>query len=239
MAGGHDIDPGQAAEFVARLQGLHVLVLGDLMLDRFVWGQVSRISPEAPVPVVHVTRETEYPGGAANVARNLSDLGVSVSLVGITGTGSAGDTLLNLLENARIVSDGIQRLEQGITTVKTRIISRQQQIVRFDHEQPFKLGRNEEAKLVADVDAISKTADAIIIEDYGKGLISQAMADEVIRIGSRRGIPVAVDPSPSNLLSYVGATAVTPNRHEVCVAAGVSVATDDSGLLGAGQRLLS
>lgn len=187
MTGGHDIDPGPAVEFVARLQGLHVLVLGDLMLDRFVWGQVSRISPEAPVPVVHVTRETEYPGGTANVARNLSDLGVSVSLAGITGTGPGGDTLLNLLEH-------------GATTVKTRIIARQQQIVRFDHEQPFKLSRNEEAKLVADLDAISKTADAILIEDYGKGLISQAMVDEVTRIGSPPGNPgggrsIAIEPT--------------------------------------------
>jgi D-beta-D-heptose 7-phosphate kinase/D-beta-D-heptose 1-phosphate adenosyltransferase len=196
-----------------------VLIAGDLILDEFVWGDVSRISPEAPVPIVHVTGESWYPGGAANVARNVRELAVNVSILGVTGDDEHGRRLSRILEDAGVDTSGIIRDPARSTIVKTRVIAKHQQVVRVDRERPSTNPVLPEA--IERLRAMPSSMDAVIVSDYAKGFLTQKLADELLRRDVRRPI-VTVDPSPLNPIDWSGATAIKPNRSEALRAAGVS-----------------
>lgn len=198
-----------------------MLVVGDLMLDRFLWGRVSRISPEAPVPVVDITQESSYPGGAANVARNLRPFCRSVVVAGIAGADAEGIELAERLREEGIDTDCLIIDPDRPTTVKTRVIARQQQMVRFDRERR---GRLSQQVLERALDSIAKMlpeVDAVIFEDYGKGFLTQELVDGVTALAHRSGCVTTVDPNPTNPLDWSGAFCVKPNRSEAFAAAGV------------------
>jgi D-beta-D-heptose 7-phosphate kinase/D-beta-D-heptose 1-phosphate adenosyltransferase len=231
-------------ERIARFAGMRILVIGDLMLDEFIWGKVSRISPEAPVPVVDVTGETYYPGGAANVARNLRELGAETTLLGLAGADRSGDRLCSLLEEAGIRTAGVMRDANRPTTVKTRIIARNQQVVRVDRERIAPLDTAQRERMTAFVCEAMQHADGIVVADYGKGALDQPLADHIGRVARDRGKVLAVDPHPHTPLVWTGATAIKPNRIEAFHAAGmrltppVDPATQDQPLLRAARALL-
>lgn len=214
------------------------------MLDEFVWGKVSRISPEAPVPVVEVSRESSYPGGAANVARNLAEFTRTVRVLGAVGADSYGRQLRDLLGAEGIQTDCLVEAEGFPTIVKTRIIARQQQVVRVDREKRTAPTETTLARMLAQVERVLPETDAIIFEDYGKGLLVQAFKDAVAAKAAARGIVIAVDPNPGNPLDWSGVHVIKPNRSEAFAAAGVPAgepADDplaDGPLLEVGRRLI-
>lgn len=200
---------------------LRVLVIGDVMLDRFLWGNVTRISPEAPVPVVQVTRESSYPGGAANVARNLAPFVRTVHLLGLAGTDAHAAHLCGLLEETGIDVSGILQDPDRETIVKTRVIARSQQVVRIDREQPHPTNPAILDRLWSWLEPRLGDIDAIILEDYAKGFLTQALVDGLAtRLAGRRMI-LTVDPNPGNPLHWKGVTAIKPNRKEAFAAAGL------------------
>ena len=231
-------------EIVKGMSTRRVLAAGDLMLDEFIWGKVSRISPEAPVPVVAVDRETFYPGGAANVARNLHQFTPKTSVLGLAGEDAAGARLRDLLAAGGIGTAGVVT-RSGPTTVKTRIIARTQQVVRVDRELAEPAGPAQRKALLAALDAALPETDAIILEDYGKGFFDEEMSTEIIRRARAAGCVVAVDPNPGNPLSWRGASVVKPNRHEAFAAAGIPWSEpsahplEDKQLLKVGETLLA
>ena len=231
-------------EIIGKMSGRRILTAGDLMLDEFIWGKVSRISPEAPVPVVAVDRETSYPGGAANVARNLHEFTANTSVFGLAGEDAAGARLRDLLAAGGIGMEGVVT-RAGPTTVKTRIIARTQQVVRVDRELVEPAGPAQRKALLAALDAALPQADGVILEDYGKGFFDEEMSGEIIRRARAAGCVVAVDPNPGNPLAWHGATVVKPNRHEAFAAAGLpwsepaSHPLEDKQLLTAGETLLA
>jgi rfaE bifunctional protein kinase chain/domain len=221
-----------------------VLVAGELILDEFIWGKVSRISPEAPVPVVEVVRETCNAGGAANVARNLREVIDEVHILGLAGVGANADRLHEILVACGIRLDCVQVDPAYPTITKMRIIARTQQVVRVDREQatPFTPAQRERA--LEQFSRLLPTLDAVVLEDYNKGLLDQALADELIRLTRAAGKIVTVDPNPANQIAWRNVTSVTPNRHEAFSAAGipwsdpVDPPARDEALLRVGARLL-
>jgi len=238
------MDRSRFRPIVDRFAAQRIVVVGDLMLDEFVWGKVSRISPEAPVPVVSVTSQSHYPGGAANVARNVREFTAHIAVMGVAGTDSAGDHLLHLLQGSGIDITGVQRDASWTTTLKTRIIARNQQVVRVDRERKATLTEAQIDHLQAHLESITGEVDGAIVADYGKGLLTQPIADSICHWAHRHGKILTVDPHPHTLLDWRGATAVKPNRSETFIAAGVPFSdpvepvVSDRALLEAGKRLL-
>ncbi len=200
---------------------MRLLVIGDLMLDEFVWGKVGRISPEAPVPVVEVSRESCYPGGAANVARNLREFSSHIGVIGLVGEDRHGEQLIDLLRQEKIDTRLCVQAAEFPTIVKTRIIARQQQVVRVDRE---KIARPKEEQIAAIVDTVVRTlpeVDALIFEDYGKGLITQRLVSEIAAAARAQGKVIAADPNPRNPIDWRDFSVVKPNRSEAFHAAGI------------------
>jgi D-glycero-beta-D-manno-heptose-7-phosphate kinase len=206
-------------ELLREFSRKRILVIGDLMLDEFVWGRVSRISPEAPVPVVEVIRESYYPGGAANVARNIREFTPSVSVMGLIGEDTHAEKLRKLLGENGIGLEGLINDPTFQTIVKTRIIARHQQVVRVDRERLHSLGGEAQAFCVEKVREMLGHLDAVIFEDYGKGLLQQNFVDNVTALARGAGKLVTADPNPHNPLIWRGITAVKPNRIEAFAAA--------------------
>lgn len=237
------IFPSRLQELLGRFRRQRVLVIGDLMLDEFIWGRVSRISPEAPVPIVEVTEESAFPGGAANVARNLREFTPGVSVMGIVGEDAHAQRLRGLLVETGINLEGVQSSPGCRTTVKTRVIARQQHVVRFDRETPAAPGPEVHARALAHLESALPELDAIIIEDYAKGFLTQEFVDAVGALAQRAGKVLTVDPNPRNDLRWTGATAIKPNRSEAFHAAGVRLSEPvdppeaDPALLAVGARL--
>ncbi len=231
------------AGLLARFAGCRILVVGDLMLDEFIWGKVSRISPEAPVPIVNVTGESYYPGGAANVARNVREFTAHVALMGLAGSDANGDRLLGLLASAGIDTTCVQRDATLSTITKTRIIARNQQVVRVDRERKPVLTGAQTACAIEQLDRITAGVDAIVVADYGKGFVTQPLADHLCRTARDHGKILTVDPHPHTSLEWAGVTAVKPNRPEAFIAAGmppsepVTPVLSDEALLHVGQLL--
>ena len=199
---------------LARFHGRRVLVVGDLMLDQYIRGSVSRISPEAPVPVVRVTGESYIPGGAGNVVSNLAALGASVSVVGVVGEDEAGRRLLEQFRSQHAAVGGVCVDVDRQTTQKCRVVAERQQAVRFDRETVGPLSHLTEKRLLTSLaDEIAK-AEAVILSDYGKGVIGPKLLAAAIPAARRRGIPVTVDPKPEHFRKYRGVTCVTPNTSE-------------------------
>jgi D-beta-D-heptose 7-phosphate kinase/D-beta-D-heptose 1-phosphate adenosyltransferase len=198
-----------------------ILVIGDVMLDHFIWGHVRRISPEAPVPIVEVTREEFYPGGAANVARNISPFSPHTHLMGRVGKDSAADRLRDLLIADKVDPAPLLVHDTLPTISKARVSARQQQIVRVDREKLLPLTADELAEIEKRLRALAPNLDAIILEDYGKGFMTTALMQLVSKIAAEHKLIVTVDPSPRNPLPWSGVTLVKPNRLEAFAAAGL------------------
>lgn len=198
-----------------------ILVIGDVMLDHFIWGHVRRISPEAPVPVVEVTKEEFYPGGAANVARNISPFSTHTHLMGRVGRDMAADKLRALLTADQIDPAPLLVHETLPTISKARVSARQQQIVRVDREKLMPLADDELVEIEERLRKLAPDLDAIILEDYGKGFITTPLMQLVARIAAEHKLIVTVDPSPRNPLPWSGVTLVKPNRLEAFAAAGL------------------
>jgi len=197
-----------------------ILVIGDLMLDEFIWGNVRRISPEAPVPVVEVVRESSFPGGSANVARNLREFSRHVSVLGLIGVCSHAAQLRRLLAEHQINLDYLQEDPAYQTIVKTRIIAGHQQVVRVDREKKTALTSMQTDRVVSQVETLLPGLDAIIFEDYGKGLLQQDLVDRISASAKKTKTVLTVDPNPNNRLSWNSVTAITPNRSEAFSSAG-------------------
>ena len=225
-------------KIISKFQDAKILVIGDLMLDEFLWGDVSRISPEAPVPVVQVRSESFMPGGAANVVNNIHALGSTVHVAGVVGTDERGRILTDELEKkgldvAVIVFDG-----ERPTTLKTRVIAHHQQVVRIDKENSGELSGGVIDQIIDYVKKIIDDIDAIIIEDYGKGVIAPRVLQDVLRLAKRHKKIVTVDPKEEHFHYYKGVTAITPNHHEAANAVGMKIKDEDS-LVKIGGALLN
>ncbi len=208
------VETQRLAGIVEKFARQRVLVIGDAMLDEFVWGKVSRVSPEAPVPVVEVTRENWYPGGAANVARNLREFAGAVDLMGLTGADAEAGRLRALLTEEGVGIDCLAQDPGRRTTVKTRIVARQQQVVRVDREQKLPPSAAQTEAALACFERLLPELDAVIVADYAKGFLVQDFADRVSPAVAGAGKILTVDPTPKNPLRWRGATAIKPNRHE-------------------------
>jgi D-glycero-beta-D-manno-heptose-7-phosphate kinase len=231
-------------EILDRASSRRITVIGDLMLDEFVWGKVGRISPEAPVPVVEVTGESFYPGGAANVARNLREFVEGVAIIGLLGKDRSGQHLLDLLSEQKIDTSNTVEEATFHTIVKTRIIARHQQVVRVDREKFVGPSAPQIGKVVAAVRKNIPEIDAIIFEDYGKGFLSTELVSQIADAARGAGKIVAADPNPRNLVQWRGLTVIKPNRTEAFLAAGIpsgdpdTVPSQDADLKRAGETLL-
>ncbi|MFA5101078.1 MAG: D-glycero-beta-D-manno-heptose-7-phosphate kinase [Candidatus Omnitrophota bacterium] len=202
------------SSYITKFARARVLVIGDLILDEYVWGAVDRISPEAPVPVVWAKERKFVPGGAANVANNLRSLGAQVSLSGVVGKDHYRDIMLKELR-IRGIDTGAVIAEKGRqTTLKSRIFAAHQQVVRVDWENVEPIRKTTEQKLDEYIAAALKKFDAVIIEDYGKGVFTNSLLSRIISLSRKLGTIITVDPKEDNFESYGGVTAITPNRKE-------------------------
>jgi rfaE bifunctional protein kinase chain/domain len=232
-------------DILARAKSKRILVIGDLMLDEFVWGKVGRISPEAPVPVVEVTGESFYPGGAANVARNLREFSSKVAVVGMFGADRGGRQLRELLVEQNIDTNGAVEDSGFPTIVKTRIIARNQQVVRVDREQLRSPAPAHVSRVVRNLQRDLAKIDALIFEDYGKGFLSVDLVRQISERAIAAGKIVTADPNPQHPVNWKKLTAVKPNRNEAFLAAGlpwsdpVETPEKDKPLLKAGETLLA
>jgi D-beta-D-heptose 7-phosphate kinase/D-beta-D-heptose 1-phosphate adenosyltransferase len=217
--------------------GGRVLVVGDVMLDQFIYGSVERISPEAPVPVVDVQDETFMLGGAANVLHNIRELGGVSTVCGIIGDDIYGRKTKQLFREVKAPTDGLIEVKGRGTSKKTRIIAHSQQVVRFDKEEKNSITKATIKKLISYIRANIKKYDAVIISDYGKGVITKELAAAVVEICVKKGRAIVVDPKPENLSFYKLTTSMTPNHHEAGLAAGIKI-TDDKTLEKAGKKIL-
>jgi D-beta-D-heptose 7-phosphate kinase/D-beta-D-heptose 1-phosphate adenosyltransferase len=206
---------------LGNLAKCRILVIGDVMLDHFIWGHVRRISPEAPVPIVEVTKEEFYPGGAANVARNISPFSPHTHLMGRVGKDMAADRLRTLLVEDQVDPAPLLVHETLPTISKARVSARQQQIVRVDREKLMPLTDGELAEIEQRLRQLAPNLDAIILEDYGKGFITTPLMQLVAKIAAEHKLIVTVDPSPRNPLPWAGVSLVKPNRLEAFAAAGL------------------
>lgn len=203
--------------FFARCGQAHLLVVGDVMVDAYLWGRVDRISPEAPVPVVQVTRRSARLGGAANVALNAQALGATATIATVVGDDPDADRIGALLREQRSPAEGIVRSKLRRTTVKTRVISGHQHVVRVDEEQEDELSQEDERALLDRIAALmaARRPDAIVLEDYNKGVLTATVIEGVIRLAKQSGVPVAVDPKKRNFLTYHGVDLFKPNLKEL------------------------
>ncbi len=219
-----------------RFSRTRVLVIGDLIMDHFIWGNVRRISPEAPVPVVEVGSEDLMLGGSANVGNNIRSLGGKANVTGVVGTDDEGRKFISKLVELKLGTDGIIKVSSRPTTIKTRIIAHGQQVVRFDREDQQKIPPNTVQKVLAHIKASLPETDVVVLSDYAKGLITEEMFLETVSLCEAVGIPVAVDPKLEHFGYYRGATVVTPNNLEASVASGIEI-TDKKSLRRAGAVL--
>jgi D-beta-D-heptose 7-phosphate kinase/D-beta-D-heptose 1-phosphate adenosyltransferase len=220
-------DKQRLAGEVERLHGARVLCVGDVMLDRYIYGDVMRVSPEAPIPVLKVRDERSMLGGAGNVARNLAAIGAEVSFVSVVGADEAGEEIASMLEaldggRARLVRDGDRR-----STVKTRYVGMNQQMLRADRESDASLAPAQEAELIDHIRALLPTVQVVVMSDYGKGALTANVCRAVIEAARAQGLPVIVDPKGRDYARYAGATIITPNRRELAEATGLAPDDDD------------
>ncbi|MFY9402336.1 MAG: D-glycero-beta-D-manno-heptose-7-phosphate kinase [Candidatus Omnitrophota bacterium] len=202
-------------DIVKRLNKARVLVIGDIILDEYLWGGVERISPEAPVPVVWANKLTHAPGGASNVAYNISSYGACASLCGVIGKDKNASVLLKVLRKEGIDTKGVFVLPDRCTTVKTRVVAGNQQVVRVDWEHREPLSKGLILKLFNFVKKNIKGVDAIIIEDYGKGVVNAQLLKMLIRLARQHKKIILVDPKEDNFQYYQKVTSITPNRKEL------------------------
>lgn len=228
-------DHNELLSLTGRLEGKRILVIGDLMLDRFIYGEVTRISPEAPVPVVKVTNEIDKLGGAGNVAQNIRSLGGIPMMVSAVGKDREAQLLKNLMHSLSINAESLVEIKTRPTIVKTRILAERQQVVRLDNEndKPY-----DETEIKALTDSISDYigyADAIIVSDYNKGLITPTLMKYLMSV-NKDNVLVAIDPKPGNYRSYKGAGIITPNLKEASEMSVIKIHSDED-IVSAAQHL--
>jgi rfaE bifunctional protein kinase chain/domain len=221
-----------------------IMVIGDVMLDHFIWGSVSRISPEAPVPVVDFAQESYMPGGAANVARNVGALKAPVEMVAVAGNDEAAGRLKRLLQDQGIGCTGLASSKARTTSVKTRIVASKQQVVRIDRESRETLDQDHTMRLLDQIEGMLAGMDAVIVGDYGKGLVTQLLLERLKTLCRSRGIWLSMDPKPVHHLDLSGLSLITPNRKEAFELARIADETKafnplmDRNLMQVAQRLL-
>jgi D-glycero-beta-D-manno-heptose-7-phosphate kinase len=239
------LSASRAREILIAASKARVLVVGDVMLDQFIWGSVARISPEAPVPVVDFERESYMPGGAANVARNLTALNVNAEIFGAVGDDSAAAQLKKLLADHAVGCKGLVQNPARHTSVKTRIVAFKQQVVRIDRETRDGLDKKLESHLLEAIKADLKGADAVIVGDYGKGVVTQSLLNELKSLCRELGIWVSLDPKPVHHLNLSNLSLITPNRKEAFELAALADETRnsnplaDKNLMMVAERLLN
>lgn len=214
-----------------------IAVIGDLMLDRYTFGSVSRISPEAPVPVLEIENEQARLGGAANVGHNILGLGATPLMLGVVGNDTSGLILKGIFTDLGFPLDGIVTDLARPTTVKTRVIAGSQQMLRLDHEMKREISRETEDQLIEILGENIRSLDGIILEDYNKGVITRSMIHRATELGRKHGVPVLVDPKSQNFFEYQDATVFKPNRKEVEDALGIRLHTDQD-TMAAGLKLM-
>lgn len=217
----------------------HVMIIGDVMLDRYLYGQVSRISPEAPVPVLDYDRTDHRLGGAANVALNIQAMGGRVTLVGMTGKDEEANSFRQLLRDSSISDRWIIGLEERLTTLKTRVMARGQHLLRVDREDRSCPSEEVEQRIISALeDAIREEApEGLILQDYNKGLLTRRVIESAIGVALARNLPVFVDPKIRNIECYAGCTVFKPNLYEASQIIGSEIRTDEMGLKKATERL--
>ncbi len=223
--------------YIDSFSGAGVLVVGDVMVDEFIWGKVERISPEAPVPVVEVERETLLLGGAANVVNNIRALGGKVYAAGIVGKDLMGRHLTSELKKIGVDPEGIVTDETRTTSIKTRVIAHQQQVVRFDREVKSGISPEMTEEVLKYARSLSGQINAIIVADYGKGMVSEKLISELVSISKKDGLILSVDPKVENFSIYRDVTVITPNHYEAGNAARQKI-VDDKSLLSAGNTII-
>ncbi|MFC1566380.1 D-glycero-beta-D-manno-heptose-7-phosphate kinase [bacterium] len=201
-------------KIVDKFPNTNILVIGDIMLDKFIWGKVKRISPEAPVPVVEITKETHMPGGAGNVVSNISELGGTCYIVGIIGNDETGKTFLSDMNGHTIKTEGILKVSERPTIIKTRIIADHQQVVRVDKEVNMPIHSSHTDKLINSIKNILPSVSLVVISDYGKGVISKKLLNALVRNAKRLKKPILVDPKIEHFKNYKKVTCITPNLNE-------------------------
>jgi D-glycero-beta-D-manno-heptose-7-phosphate kinase len=223
-----DLATARAGELIDRFTSRHIIVVGDVMLDRFLVGRVSRMSPEAPVPVVVYDHDEYRLGGAANVAHNIRALGASVDLIGVVGADESGARLQAELAVRGIHSSGLITDADRRTTTKTRVVTeRNQQVARIDYESDHEVKSEVEEALMAQVTARARSAQVILVSDYQKGAITRRSMAQLVSFGQTSGLPVVVDPKVPHIDYYAGAALVTPNHVEAESATNIRIATDE------------
>jgi D-beta-D-heptose 7-phosphate kinase/D-beta-D-heptose 1-phosphate adenosyltransferase len=232
------IDSRKLTRYAKALRGRRIGVVGDFMLDRYVWGSATRLSPEAPVPVVDFANESQVLGGAGNVATNLAALGATVFPFGVVGEDGEGRAILSCLASSGMAAKGLATDASRVTTVKTRIVARHQQIVRVDRERRAPLSRALEDRLVRAIKSALPRLDALVVSDYDKGVITDSLADRVLTECHRRGVPALVKPKTSRLFAYRGASLIVCNAKEAGFFVTQSLENDDS-VERAGRNLLA
>ena len=232
------LDLSHASSLLERIHGLKVAVLGDLILDEYLFGEVSRISPEAPVPIVRIVREKAVLGGAANVAANLKALGAEPLLVGTLQKDAAGGRLMELLARSGIANEHLVVDPSRPTTIKTRVIGQTQQMLRIDREELRALGEPAVVGLIGQLRNCLPGTGALIISDYAKGIVGPLVMGEVRALCTRHQIPWVVDPKPAHRALYQGATLMTPNRKETAELSGLP-ADGDAEVAAAGNLLMT
>ncbi len=217
---------------------IRVLVIGDLMIDEYLWGDVDRISPEAPVPIVAVQRESHTLGGAGNVINNLTAMGAKVMAVGTAGTGRAGKMVFEHLEKKGVKTDGIVSEPDRPTTRKTRVIASNQQVLRIDKEVRREISAETLERLTSAIHEKIARSDVIIISDYDKGLVTRDLVARTVDAAKKKNIPVLADPKSRDFTKYTGVSLLTPNRKEAGIAVNMPLETDEDLAL-AGHQILS
>ncbi|NQT06691.1 MAG: D-glycero-beta-D-manno-heptose-7-phosphate kinase [Candidatus Omnitrophica bacterium] len=225
-------------KIISNFTDARIMIIGDLILDEFIWGSVDRISPEAPVPVVWVKKENFMPGGASNVANNIASFGGKAELVGIIGDDERGRTLKREMSKKGVVTDGFIVDKRRPTVLKTRVIAHKQQVVRIDREETAPVSGATLSKVIKHVEKKIKEIDILIIEDYGKGLITPELLKGIIPLAKRYKKPIAVDPKEENFSLYKGVTLITPNSDEASKATGIKI-ENKKDIEAAGRKLLT
>ena len=202
------------AGIAEKFGGRKILVIGDIMLDKYIWGDVNRISPEAPVQVVNVINEQHVPGGASNVAANIASLGAKASIVGIVGDDSTKEHLISELKKRNVDTGSLVTDESKRTILKVRIFGRKQQLLRFDYEKTGDIGKNTEKKLIDIIGKKVNDADAVIVSDYAKGTITKSLMEKLKAMCNGKNKMIVVDPKPEHKEFYSNVTLITPNHSE-------------------------
>jgi rfaE bifunctional protein kinase chain/domain len=227
--------PKRWQELVSNFAAKVILVIGDIMLDEYIWGEVERISPEAPVPVVRVASETWVPGGAANVANNICALGGRAVIAGLIGADLPGRRLKKLLRRCRIDTRCLVTDKKRPTITKSRVLAGHQQVIRIDREDTSLIRKAEHSQLMRLVRRLAGEVDGIVLQDYAKGVVSQELVEEVVGIAHRKKRFLVVDPNEKNIFIYRGVRIVTPNRREALAASGLN---REAGIEAVGRTLL-